>query len=136
MEFVGRNVSPFLFSFYLNYLESEFALNGFEVVDTGILKLFLLLFADDIVIFSETQQGLQAGLDSLHEYCQSWKLKVNTQKTKVMVFRKGGILPRNLRFVNDGQNIEIVNKFVYLGIVFTTGGRVFGNILYSSRSGL
>ena len=22
----------------------------------------------------------------------------------------------------DGQNIEIVNKFVYLGIVFTSGG--------------
>ena len=48
--------------------------------------------------------------------------KVNIQKTKVIVFRKGGILPRNLRFMYDGQNIEIVNKFVYLGIVFTSEG--------------
>ena len=73
-------------------------------------------------MFSETEQGLQAGLDILHDYCQSWKLEVNIQKTKVIVFRKGGILPRNLRFVYDGQNIEIVNKFVYLEIVFTSGG--------------
>ena len=110
---------PFLFSFYLNDLENEFAQNGLEGVDIGILKLFLLLYADDIVTFSETEQGLQAGLDILHDYCQSWKLKVNIQKTKIIVFRKGGFLPRNLRFVHDGQNIEIVNTFV--GIVFTTG---------------
>ena len=45
--------------------------------------------ADDIVIFSETEQKLQPGLDILHYYCQSWKLKENIRKTKVMVFRKG-----------------------------------------------
>ena len=118
----GECLSPFLFSLYLNDLESEFAKNGFEGVDIGVLKLFLLLYADDIVIFSETDKGLQTGLDILYAYCQSWKLKVNIQKTKVMVFRKGGFLPQNLRFMYDGQNLEIVNKFVYLGIVFTTGG--------------
>ena len=118
----GECLSPFLFSLYLNDLESEFAKNGFEGVDIGVLKLFLLLYADDIVIFSETEKGLQTGLDILYAYCQSWKLKVNIQKTKVMVFRKGGFLPQNLRFMYDGQNLEIVNKFVYLGIVFTTGG--------------
>ena len=39
-----------------------------------------------------------------------------------MVFRKGGILPRNLSFTFQGNMIEIVNKFVYLGISFSTGG--------------
>ena len=118
----GECLSPFLFSLYLNDLESEFAKNGFEGVDIGVLKLFLLLYADDIVIFSESEKGLQTGLDILYAFCQSWKLKVNIQKTKVMVFRKGGFPPQNLRFMYDGQNLEIVNKFVYLGIVFTTGG--------------
>ena len=84
--------------------------------------MFLLLYADDIVIFSETDKGLQSGLDILYKYCQTWKLKVNINKTKVMVFRKGGLLPQNLRFVYDGQNLEIVSKFMYLGTVFTTGG--------------
>ena len=69
-------------SLYLNDLENECAQNSFEGVDIGILKLFLLLYVDDIVIFSETEQGLQTGLDILYEYChQCWKLKVNIQKT-------------------------------------------------------
>ena len=39
-----------------------------------------------------------------------------------MVFRKGGILQRNLKFYYNGDTLDIVNKFTYLGIVFTTGG--------------
>ena len=39
-----------------------------------------------------------------------------------MVFKKGGSLPRNLVFTYDGMQIDIVNKFTYLGLVFTNGG--------------
>ena len=40
-----------------------------------------------------------------------------------MVFRKGGgTLQRNLKFEYKGENIEIVKKFTYSGVVFTTGG--------------
>ena len=39
-----------------------------------------------------------------------------------MVFRKGGILPRNLIFYYDGVALEITKQFKYLGVVFTTGG--------------
>ena len=38
-----------------------------------------------------------------------------------MVFRKGCILPRNLSFIFDNTVLEIVNKFTYLGVVFTAG---------------
>jgi len=38
-----------------------------------------------------------------------------------MVFRKGGRLSQNLRFLYDGTDIEIVSKFNYLGIVFSSG---------------
>ena len=86
------------------------------------MKLFLLLYADDMTIFSETAEGLQVGLDILEKYCDRWKLTVNTEKTKIMVFRKGGILPRNLKFYYKTNELEIVRSFSYLGIVFTTGG--------------
>ena len=66
-----------------------------------MLKLYLLLYADDIVIFSNTSEGLQNGLDILSEYCSKWKLTVNIDKTKIMVFRKGGSLPRNTNFTYD-----------------------------------
>ena len=39
-----------------------------------------------------------------------------------MVFRKGGRLRDNISFYYDGAELEIANKFVYLGVTFTTGG--------------
>lgn len=103
----GECPSPFLFSMYLNDIEDVFIRNKFQGVHVDMLKLFLLLYADDIVILSESGPGLQNGLDILYEYCQVWKLKVNTNKTKIMIFRSGGILPRNLRFTYNDQNVEI-----------------------------
>ena len=74
------------------------------------------------MVFSNNAEQLQIGLDVLSEYCARWKLKVNISKTKILIFRKGGILPRNLEFTSDGEPLEIVKSFKYLGIVFTTGG--------------
>ena len=39
-----------------------------------------------------------------------------------MIFRKGGRLPNNLNFLYKNAQIEIVNKFCYLGVVFAAGG--------------
>ena len=118
----GECLSPILFALYLNDLEQELITRGADGVDTGLLKLFLLLYADDIIIFSESASGLQNGLNILHDYCQKWKLTVNVDKSKVMVFRKGGRLAQNLVFMYGDINLEIVKKFNYLGIVFTPGG--------------
>ena len=87
-----------------------------------MFKLYMLLYADDIVIFANDAKELQLGLNLLSEYCTSWKLKVNATKTKVLIFRKGGTLQRNLVFMYEDQPIEIVRSFKYLGIVFTIGG--------------
>ena len=66
---------------YLNDIEEYFLTNGFDGVDTGMLKLFVLFYADDIVILSESETGLQNGLDLLECYCDRWKLQVNISKT-------------------------------------------------------
>ena len=117
------NVCPlFLFSMYLNDFENEFVTKGVDGLDIGMLKLYLLLYADDILIYSNTSDGLQRGLNVLSDCCNKWKLTSNVDKTNIMVFRKGGNLPRKLDFMFEGKKIEIVKKFVYLGITFTTGG--------------
>ena len=51
--------------------------------------LICLLYADDIVLFADSKAELQTSLNVLYEYCQKWKLVVNTNKTKLMVFKKG-----------------------------------------------
>ena len=49
---------------------------------------FVLLFADDMVLFSNNPDELQTLLNRLHSYSSHWGLKVNTAKTKVCVFQK------------------------------------------------
>ena len=67
---------------YINDLEKELIQKGAEGIYIGMLKLYLLLYADDIVIFSNTSEGLQKGLDIPNDYCQKWKLTVNIDKTR------------------------------------------------------
>ena len=73
----GESLSPFLFCMFLNDLEEFLSTNHFKGIDVLMTKLFILLYADDIVIFSETADGLQKGFDLLLDYCNRWKLKIN-----------------------------------------------------------
>ena len=42
-----------------------------------------------MVFIGETPQNLQKMLDTLYDYCNEWKFKVNLQKTKIVAFRNG-----------------------------------------------
>ena len=46
-----------------------------------MFKIFMLLYADDIVIFANNQEQLQNSLDLLLEYCNRWKLTINITKS-------------------------------------------------------
>ena len=49
-----------------------------------------LMYADDLIIISESKEGLQKQLNKLNEYCKKWKLEVNIKKTKIMIFNRAG----------------------------------------------
>ena len=87
----GDPLSPLMFIFFINDLKREID-PGFnnqeDVFLLNELKLFSLMYADDAVLFSKTKQGLQIMLDKLSNYCNTWSLKVNNDKTKVMVFEE------------------------------------------------
>ena len=91
------------------------------------LQLYLFLFADDAVVFSETRERLQNNLINLENYCRKWNLTVNVPKTKIVVFRKGGNLGQNDKWFYVGEEVEVVNSFAYLGIVFSSGGSFIPN---------
>ena len=52
----GECLSPFLFAMYVNDIENGFQLKGSEGIDIGLLEMFLVLYADDIVIFASSAQ--------------------------------------------------------------------------------
>ena len=68
-----------------------------------------MLWADDIVIVSETREGLQRCLNNLSNYyCKEWKLEVNLKKTKTIIFNKTGKNIKSVKFLLNSVNIENV----------------------------
>ncbi len=84
----GCCLSPTLFNIYINELAlslERYAAPGLTLHDSQIR---CLLYADDLVLLSPTQHGLQQNLDLLEQYCQTWALTVNLKKTNIMIFQK------------------------------------------------
>lgn len=129
----GENLSPLLFSLYVNDLEEFLHDQGCSPINVcnnddidvqelnNRLKLLVVMYADDTATVSETSEGLQAALNALDEYCDTWKLKINKSKTKVVIFSKRKVIRRQVFTINDVE-LEKVDSFKYLGIVFNHNG--------------
>ena len=75
-----------------------------------------MLYADDAVVFSKSPEVLQSILYDIESYCTIWDLKINTKKTKAMIFEKGK--HANFDFYINNAKLETVTSFKYLGIHF------------------
>jgi hypothetical protein len=108
----GCVLSPTLFSLFINQLANDMCERGKHGIQLlpDIMEIFILLFADDVVLLSATPSGLQHQLNILQSCCDKMKLSVNIDKTKVMVFRKGGFLGKHECWFYNGSKLEVVNK--------------------------
>ena len=94
----GEIISQILFLLFLADLETFLQINADAGITLEQISIYLLMFADDAVIFSETVEGLQTSIDNLRQYCDKWNLTVNISKTKIVVFGKGGPLSQQERW--------------------------------------
>jgi sorting nexin-29 len=135
----GENLSPLLFALFLNDLKEFLSreMNGLPTVSGEAVKvnlndcdvnvfcnLFVLLYADDTVIFSETEAGLQKGLLLIKQYCDFWKLKLNANKCKVIVFSRGKIRNKPSFYIGLDK-IEVVSEFTYLGLRLNYNNKMY-----------
>jgi len=111
----GDPISPVLFGLFVHDLPHCFSHIG--PIIHGIHCAYLM-FADDLAIICETETELQCALNSLSQYCRQNGLKINTNKSKCLVFHRGR-LP-DCSFFLDNNALEIVNNFCYLGFTFST----------------
>ena len=86
----GDVLSPLLFNFFIDDLTQELTGSAFDPVVIGNTSTNILLYADDIVLLSQSKEGLQNCLNTLYDYCSVWKLQVNIDKSKVIVFNSNG----------------------------------------------
>ena len=76
-----------LFNIFLNDLATEINSLGLGI-KIGNLKLSILMYADDIVLLSDTADNLQKLLNHVYAWCRMWQLSINPVKTEVMHFHK------------------------------------------------
>ncbi|KAG5882591.1 hypothetical protein JTB14_014779 [Gonioctena quinquepunctata] len=76
-------------------------------------ELLMLLYADDLVIFSESEVEFGENLRILEEYSDQLLLQVNVAKTQIVSFSRGTRLEK-IRFLYMTKPIDIVEEFVYL----------------------
>ena len=79
------------------------------------------MYADNLLLMSETETGLQRILDRLGEYCDKWGMEVNTDKTKIIKFSGNGHRCKTV-FRYKSYSVENVFKYKYLGIEFSSSG--------------
>ena len=140
----GENLSPLMFSIYLNdlhnFISNSGIVNGVNINQSELdnnaltfLKLFIILYADDTVLMSESANDLQNSLNKYQEYCDTWKLTVNTSKSNILIFSKGRL--GNYNFTYQGQALEIVNEYKYLGILFSKSGSFYNAKKHIAKQG-
>ena len=66
---------------------------------------------------AESEEDLQVLLDILSTWCISNKMNINTDKTKIMQFRTPSVVRTDYIFTCRESQIEIVDKYRYLGIL-------------------
>ena len=51
-------------------------------VKIGTTSISILMYADDIVLLSETENGLQMMLNELYTWCNKWRMKLTLKRVK------------------------------------------------------
>jgi len=116
----GCSLSPLLYNIYDEAMMRE----AFEEVDHGVKVggqlIKTIRFADDKAVTASSQRGLQQLMDNVNRVTQEYGMKINVKKTKVMcITRKTG---GKVRIMIDGQKVEQVSQFRYLGSLISEDG--------------
>ena len=105
-----------IFNLFINDLALKF-----ETINKGInidgQYLNILLYADDLVLLADSEESLQVLLQHLHQWCLTWKIQVNCDKSNVVHFRTPKAPRTDFTFRIGPDIIKIDRKYKYLGLV-------------------
>ena len=105
----GCPPSPTLFNIYINDIENRLsAVNDSPITLDYGTNISCLLYTDDIVIMSLSEEGLQKCLDELNKFCKEWKLTISMKKTKCITFQKQNKVNKRCSFFIDRKGVQNV----------------------------
>ena len=125
----GCAISPLLFNIFLSDIQRriEKPVNKPAKI-TSDDTLGCLIWADDIILLSQTEVGLNNMLKELKSYSEENGLIVNMKKTKVMIFNKAGRHIRRNFYFGD-LKVETTSEYKYLGFKVTPYGGIIPGLL-------
>ena len=120
----GCILSPLLFNIFLSDLPKTLnTMENYAPIIGNTTKLNCIIWADDVIILSESEKGLNNMLERLATYTEENSMEINIEKTKGMIFNKTGkFLRRNFKYKNG--NIETVRESKYLGFILIPSGSI------------
>jgi retron-type reverse transcriptase len=84
----GDNLSPTLFNIFIDDFAKYLDKNLTDPISLNNIEINHLLYADDLVLMVQSPVSFQHCLNALQNFCKDWKLDINPNKTKVIVFCK------------------------------------------------
>ena len=136
----GCVMSPWLFNLYIDGVVREVnaRVNGrglklLDGDDNG-WELNQLLFADDTVVVADSESKLCQLVTEFGRVCERRKLRVNVGKSKVMRCTRNEDGAR-LNVMLNGEALEEVDEFKYLGSVIAANGGVEADVCHRVNEG-
>lgn len=114
----GSPLSPGLFNLLIADLEEYMRKERWGGVKLKDGRVYMLAYADDLVLLVEEEKGMRAMMTKLERYIRQKWLTVNVGKSKMLRFGKRGGRRRRIRWYWEGREVEEVRSFKYLGYVF------------------
>ena len=93
-----------------------------------------MLFADDTVVVADCERKLCQLVTEFGRVCEKRKLRVNVGKSKIMRCTKNEVDAR-LNVMLNGEALEEVDQFKYLGSVIAANGGVEADVRYRVSEG-
>jgi hypothetical protein len=121
----GETLSPKLFSLFIEDIVEILNRSNISSVKVGKADLHILLYADDMVLLAYNLFDLQEKINILRCFFMENDLQVNLGKTKVVIFQQGNRRASKPKIFWGRDEIEIVDKYIYLGVPF------YSNMNYS-----
>ena len=121
---MGCVLSPLIFNLFIDGLPIEYD-DQCDPVMMNNNKVQALMFADDVIVLSQSARGLQRAITITVNYFTSISLTVKFTKSQVMVFNVRSVLldkDADHVFSAGGQNLKVVREYNYLGIKLTPSG--------------
>ena len=112
----GCILSPYLFNLFAEYIMRNAGLGEAQAGIKPRRNVNNLRYADDTTFMAESKEELKSLLMKVKEESEKVGLKLNIQKTKIMA--SGPIISWQI----DGETMETVTNYLFLGSKITAGG--------------